>query len=94
MNSASLPKATQLPKKVTAPIRPVTDVATLVCMSAAAPPAWWAACTATSEAMPTSTEAAPPKPLNSPTISGMEVILTFSAATQPTSVPSTMPPRM
>jgi hypothetical protein len=39
----------------------------------------------------TSTEAAPPKPLNRPTISGIEVILTRSAVTVPITDPTATP---
>ncbi len=74
---------------------PESTVATLVCMS---PPATSPPLTAEKVAMSaepaTRTEAPPPKPLNSPTISGMEVILTLRAATPPIRDPMPMPRMM
>ena len=43
---------------------------------------------------PTSTEAPPPKPFRMPTISGIEVILTLVAISQPMTVPTPAPIRM
>ena len=44
-----------------------------------------------SAAQPTSSEAMPPKPLNSATISGIEVILTSRAAAAPITPPAAKP---
>ena len=53
------------------------------------------ACAAESSAAPaTRIDAPPPKPLSSPTISGIEVILTLAAINPPASVPTAAPIRM
>jgi hypothetical protein len=90
-SSSSLAKATRLPQKVTAPIRPVRAVAIANCVHAASgvPAAPAAAAAFQSSAPATSVEAAPPKPLSSATICGMPVIGYRIAMTAPITPPIT-----
>ena len=85
-NSISLKNATILPQKVTAPIRPEAAVDTAN---------WFeGALCSTSAAPATSTEAPPPRPLNTATSSGIEVIGIFSASTAPINAPIIAPIKM
>jgi hypothetical protein len=81
-----LPNATSEPVKVTAPMRAVRAAAT-ASWSSTLP----RSTTSRNVAPATSTEAAPPKPLNSATNSGMPVIWTFMASRAPTTAPTATP---
>ena len=83
-------KATRLPKNVTAPMRPLRTVARAIW-------SWGASLTrsGTTRAPPaTRTEAPPPKPFRSATISGIEVILTRAAMMAPMEPPTSMPAKI
>ena len=88
MSPWSLPKATKLPQKVTAPTMPDATMETVIwvekpevakILSIKAAPA-------------TKTDAAPPNPLNRATSCGIAVIGILSAIGIPTAVPTTSPP--
>ena len=83
----SFPNATKLPEKVTVPIKHEITILS--------PSPWvesiFRDCSRRSSAPATSAEAAPPKPLNIPTSSGISVICTFLASQKPTEVPVIIP---
>ena len=79
-----------LPQKVTAPISPDAAVATVNCAAGAACDRLLSARAAPA----TSTEATPPKPLNSATSCGIAVISMRTASTPPTRAPATTPARI
>jgi hypothetical protein len=88
-SSSSLPKATRLPQKVTAPIRPVSAVAIANWVQGGSGlSATLAAAVAFQSSAPaTKVEAAPPKPLSRATICGMPVIGYLTAIRAPTAAP-------
>ena len=93
----SLRKATRLPLNVTPPMSSesaIITAAVVPIVSATVPVA--PASTVSSHCVETATraEAAPPKPLNRATISGICVICTRTAQNQPTTEPTTSPPRI
>ena len=85
-DSRSLAKATRDPVKVTAPMSAVRAAATASWLSARP-----RSTASMNEAEATSTEAPPPKPLNSATSSGMEVIWSRRARAVPMSPPRARP---
>ncbi len=70
---------------------PEATVAIFICISASLPPPDRLDMAAIKAAPATITDAPPPKPLKSPTISGIEVIATFIAATAPITDPIAIP---
>ena len=86
----SLPNATKLPEKVTAPMRQEMAIVNPSPSTRAVPDDW----TRTSSPAATRAEAPPPNPLKMPTSWGMSVIFTVRAATPPISEPITMPATM
>ena len=81
MVSDNLPYATSEPVRVTPPIRIDNTIVTSVKVPESGD----------SAAQPTSSDAAPPRPLKSATISGMDVIATARAAIAPIAPPTTIP---
>ena len=100
MISDSLPYAIREPEVVTPPIRIDRMTVTSTKLDGSTPTAGASAppmsepisrpSSSYSAAQPTSSDAAPPEPLKSATISGMDVIATMRAAAAPISVPSSM----
>ena len=83
----SFPKATKLPENVTVPIRHESTMLTPSPSGDVIP----RDSSLKSSAAATNAEAAPPKPLNIPTSSGISVICTILAAVPPKIVPTVMP---
>ena len=83
ITSASLPQAMTEPDAVTPPIRMDRNATNAVNVATSCWP--WSA------AQPTSRLAAPPEPLKSATISGMEVMPTRRATTAPITAPTMAP---
>ena len=92
MKPWSLPKAMKLPENVTPPIN--TPAMMLISASKPASPVVPPAVSRQNSAAATKADAPPPKPLNIPTICGIEVILMARAATAPIPEPTAMPMRI
>ena len=87
MKPLNLPKAIKLPVKVSAPINTLSPMETKPVVSKLKISGFRA-----NSPQATRAEAAPPKPLNTATNSGIAVICTFLASNRPIRPPTTIPP--